>query len=55
MPLAPADSLVWLEVAMAPDLPPGMEDQHYDMARDIGQLVESMILDVTETAGCHRP
>jgi hypothetical protein len=24
-----------------------MEDMHYDMARDIGQRVEALILDVT--------
>ena len=34
-----------LDPPVAP--PPGMEDmQHYDMARDIGQRVEALILDV---------
>lgn len=34
-----------LDPPVAP--PPGMEDMHYDMARDIGQRVEALILDVT--------
>ncbi|CAL1173421.1 unnamed protein product [Cladocopium goreaui] len=36
-----------LDPPVAP--PPGMEDMHYDMARDIGQRVEALILDVTGT------
>lgn len=32
-----------LDPPVAP--PPGMEDMHYDMARDIGQRVEALILD----------
>ena len=41
-----------LDPPVAP--PPGMEDlQHYDMARDIGQKVEALILDVTGMSSGH--